>query len=109
MVNVEKFRALLMLKAEELRVDLETGYQAEETVELDQTRIGRLTRMDALQSQAMSKAAGERRKEQLVEIARAIRRIDEGDYGRCLECDEEISEGRLEFDPAARFCIRCAK
>ena len=37
-----------------------------------------------------------------------VARLDEGEYGLCLECEEEIPLRRLEVDPAALFCIDCA-
>ncbi len=77
-------------------------------MELDQTRTGRLTRMDALQSQAMAKAGTTRAKQRIGLLRAALRRLNDGDYGYCLECDEEISVGRLQADPATRLCIECA-
>ena len=78
------------------------------TVELDQSRVGRLSRMDALQGQAMSREAGRRRHEELARIGAALIRVEEGEYGYCLRCGEEIAAGRLEVDPAATLCIQCA-
>jgi DnaK suppressor protein len=86
----------------------ETGNQAEETVELDQARMGRLSRMDAMQSQAMSKETGQRRRNKLLQIEAALRRIEDGDYGHCQDCGENIAPARLEVDPSARLCIQCA-
>ncbi len=40
---------------------------------------------------------------------RALERIAKGEYGYCVECGEEISEGRLEARPEAALCINCAK
>jgi DnaK suppressor protein len=99
---------LLALQAE-LTDQRETGREAEKTVELDQTSVGRLSRMDALQVQAMSQESGRRRTIKLQHIAAALRRIDRGEYGYCLECEEEIAVQRLEFDPAATLCIECAR
>ena len=86
-----------------------TGAEAEEPVELDQTRQGRLSRMDAMQAQAMSKATGEQRRRMLREIELALERVEDGTYGECLECGEPIASGRLEANPTARLCIRCAE
>lgn len=78
------------------------------TVELDQTSVGRLSRMDALQSQAMSIALREREKLELQKIFAALRRIESGDYGYCVQCGESVADKRLEFDPATPLCINCA-
>ncbi len=78
-------------------------------VTLDQQSVGRLSRMDALQAQAMAKAADERRRLEIARIDAAIRRVGEGTYGLCLNCEEDIEPGRLEVDPAATLCVTCAR
>jgi DnaK suppressor protein len=93
---------LTLMKAEE------TGQQAEEAVELDQTRVGRLSRMDAMRAQAMSVETGRRRRVQIVKIDNAMARIESGTYGECADCGEYIKPARLEIDPMAVLCIECA-
>ena len=44
---------------------------------------------------------------QLVKIEGALRRIDRGEFGRCLNCGQEIPDKRLEVEPWAQFCVRC--
>jgi len=100
-------KTLLALKQTLLKAQ-ETGDQAEETVELDQSRVGRLSRMDAMQAQAMSKETGRRRRLKLVQIEAALRRIDGDDYGFCQQCGEDIAPARLEVEPTALLCIDCA-
>lgn len=77
-------------------------------VELDQTRVGRLSRMDALQNQAMAQETERRRQHELTQIDAALRRLEDGSYGECLECGEPIAAKRLELDPSAPLCIGCA-
>jgi DnaK suppressor protein len=77
-------------------------------VELDQTRQGRLSRMDALQGQAMAQETERRRQAELKRIEAALARIKSGDFGYCLSCDEEIAAKRLEFDPSVSLCVDCA-
>lgn len=64
--------------------------------------------MDALQQQAMAEAEARRRKSDLARIDAAFRRIATGDYGWCDECGEPIGRRRLDVDPMATRCIRCA-
>lgn len=78
-------------------------------VELDQGRMGRLSRMDAMQQQAMSRAAGRLTELERKRILSALDRIRSGDYGYCVICDEEIAEGRLRSDPSVPSCISCAQ
>jgi len=77
-------------------------------VELDQQSVGRLSRMDALQVQAMAQETSRRRALALRRIAAALQRIDEGEFGYCINCGEEIPHRRLELDPAAPMCVDCA-
>ncbi len=79
------------------------------SVELDQARVGRLTRMDAMQQQAMSKAAARLADQERQRILAALDRIKKGDYGYCVLCEDEIAQGRLKFDPSVLTCISCAR
>lgn len=107
--DLQRFKSLLLkLKAELLEAG-ETGQQAEDVVELDQARVGRLSRMDAMQAQAMSMETGRRRRRLLIQIDAALERIRSGDYGYCHECGETIHPGRLQADPTATLCITCAE
>ena len=96
----------------ELRRQLEavatTGEESAAVVELDQTKVGRLSRMDAMQAQAMAKASTERRAALLRGIAAALGRIDDGSYGLCRDCGEPIDPRRLDFDPTVLRCVDCA-
>lgn len=47
-------------------------------------------------------------REQLTDVTAALGRIDDGSYGRCEVCGEEIQSARLEAMPHARFCINHA-
>jgi DnaK suppressor protein len=64
--------------------------------------------MDAMQGQAMAIAATQRRQIELQKIEVALKKIDQEDYGYCLECNEKIAEPRLKLDPATPLCINCA-
>ncbi len=103
------FQALLRQRREELLAIAESGAQAAATVELDQTRVGRLSRMDALQGQAMSVEGERRRQLELRRIDAALLRIEQDEYGDCLECGEPINPKRLQLDPSTPYCIDCAE
>ncbi len=83
--------------------------QSGATVELDQTKVGRLSRMDAMQMQQMALEAVRRRQQQLLEIEAALHRIGSGEFGYCLDCEEEIALARLKANPACTHCINCAE
>ncbi|MCU7941709.1 MAG: TraR/DksA C4-type zinc finger protein [Candidatus Thiodiazotropha sp. (ex Cardiolucina cf. quadrata)] len=99
---------LLQLQTELCAVD-ETSRSAGETVELDQSRVGRLSRMDAMQAQQMAQETARRRQHQQLMIEGALRRIEAGEYGYCFICGEEIDVRRLAADPTNTRCIACAE
>lgn len=78
-------------------------------VVLDQTSVGRLSRMDAMQQQAMANATSQRRQIEITQAKSALQRIDEGEFGYCMECGEDIAPKRLEHNPAVATCITCAR
>lgn len=63
--------------------------------------------MDALQGQAMATAG--RRQMELRRIDAALSRLEQDEYGECLNCGEMGSPGRLGMDPAAPLCLACAE
>ncbi|MGJ7457875.1 TraR/DksA family transcriptional regulator [Halomonas sp. RA08-2] len=91
---------------------IDQSYQSKEsraTVVLDQQSVGRLSRMDAMQGQAMAKAEEDRRQLAIRRIDAALARVGRGGFGECIECGEWISAKRLEWDPTVLKCIDCAE
>jgi DnaK suppressor protein len=101
-------RERLMARKQELQALAASSADARKPVELDQTSVGRLSRMDAMQGQAMALETEQRRKNELTKIDSALIRLNEDEYGYCLSCGEEISPKRLDLDPAIPTCIDCA-
>ena len=79
------------------------------TIELGQTRVGRLSRLDILQQHGMAQAGSEQREQHLRRITLALARIDDSCYGECLKCLQSIPNARLEIDPAVEYCMNCAQ
>lgn len=107
--NNDQIREKLLALKADLEDLSEISGEARATVELDQQSVGRLSRMDALQGQAMAQASERQRRANIQRIEAALSRLDQGEYGYCVECGEEIGTKRLEVDPAAAFCINCAQ
>ena len=80
-----------------------------DTVELDQSKVGRLSRIDALQVQAMNNAVAVRRKNAGIKVKAALERLDEGEFGYCTVCGDDIVVERLEVDPATPQCLSCSR
>ncbi len=108
-IDPEAVRAALIARRAALLRLVDSSAEARRTVELDPSRVGRLSRMDALQSQAMSVATDRRRKVELQQIEAALGRIVDGDYGYCAGCGEAIGPQRLALNPTTPVCIDCAK
>lgn len=105
--DIDTFRKKLLALREELQNLEESSKEAAKPVQLDQSSIGRLSRMDAIQAQQMAREAARRRQQQLPEIEGALRRIESGDYGYCFKCGEEIDVRRLSVNPTSTRCISC--
>ena len=107
-LDLDSFRARLRGEARELQDAADRSAAERAPVQLDQQSVGRLSRMDALQVQAMAKAEQERRLARLRRVETARARIESGDFGYCVQCDEDIEAKRLEADPTVPLCIKCA-
>jgi len=107
-LDLGAIRTVLEAERDELHRLSRTGAQERKPVELDQQSIGRLSRMDALQVQAMAQSVEERRQNRLKRIAQALKRLAEDEYGTCLTCGERIAPKRLAADPTVTQCVDCA-
>jgi DnaK suppressor protein len=106
-LDLEHFRAVLNSRIEEIEALAQSSKESRAPVTLDQQSVGRLSRMDAMQGQAMALATEERRETERLRIRAALARIDSGDYGYCLKCDDTIPLKRLKLDPATPVCVDC--
>ena len=104
----DEARAALLARLAELDQQDAMSAEGRAPVTLQQDSVGRLSRIDAMQQQAMAQAEERRRSAERVRIRSALERIEQGEWGWCLTCGEEITVGRLERDPAATQCLACA-
>ena len=102
------FKKRLERMHEDLRAGADSVRDNAKPIQLDQASVGRLSRMDAMQGQAMAIETRRRWNIQLQRIELALVRIASGDYGTCQSCDEDIDPRRLKIDPTASLCITCA-
>jgi len=107
-IDTDKFKALLEDLKTQIDSDIAVAEESTKPVELDQTMVGRLSRMDAMQQQQMALASERRRHQELQKIEQAFKRIEEDDYGYCIKCDEEIAEKTPGIRPTILTCITCA-
>ena len=105
---MKQFRDLFEERIFDLTDEIQSGHAATATVNLDQQMVGRLSRMDAIQQQAMALAAEQRRKAEIKGLKAALIRIDENEFGYCEDCGDEIPTNRLRINPTVPRCISCA-
>ncbi len=107
-LDLSSLKARLLAQRDELLRQNVDHADELKPVELDQARLGRLSRMDAMQSQALSAELQRRREMDLRRIGDALQRMDDGEYGYCVSCGEPIAPKRLEIEPMTNQCVRCA-
>ena len=76
-------------------------------VELDQSAVGRLSRIDSLQNQSLTRNLQERERAKLADVTAALARMEAGTYGRCTECGGDVAFERLMIFPETPTCARC--
>ncbi len=107
--EIEQFRTQLLEELAGLATEDDGSAEDRATVVLDQQSVGRLSRMDAMQRQAMAQATARRREGRATRIKVALDRIEEDEFGYCIDCGEEIGIKRLSLDPTLPTCVSCAK
>lgn len=108
-LDLDLFREKLLLRREMLVAQDEISKEDRAPVVLEQDSVGRLSRIDAMQVQAMALAQQRRRETERAAIDIALKRIENGQFGYCLTCGEEIAEARLFNLPSVTNCIECAR
>ena len=106
-MNADRFQELIAQMLAELDREDARGQDGQSVVTLDQQAVGRLSRMDALQSQAMAKAQQSRRDARRTALKSALRRIDDGEFGWCEDCGDAMDEQRLLLNPTVVRCVSC--
>jgi DnaK suppressor protein len=105
---IQELREELERQLARLERSMAVTEEAVRPVQLDQQAVGRLSRMDSLQNQHMSRNLQEREQVRYGAIRAALKRMDEGSYGICTGCGGEIEAGRLFVVPEAEHCPGCA-
>lgn len=104
--KLNQLKERLEIEAVELRESLQ---QSDEVAPVPgDGSLGRLARMDAIQSQQMARALKQRQQQKLMRVEKALSAIENGTYGRCRRCGGPISMERLEAQPDAVVCLQCA-
>ena len=100
--EVNRFRAILTAKVAEL----ERFTRQREGITVERS-ADQLEEIQAASQRALAVSNLDREFNQLQNARAALRRIQEGSFGICQECDDDIAPKRLAAVPWARCCIRC--
>ncbi len=107
-LDLAAIHTTLEVELAEITIASEAAAGERKPVTLDQQSVGRLSRMDALQVQAMANAIEGRRQGREARIKAALKRLDEGEYGTCITCGDDIPAERLELDATTARCVGCS-
>ena len=100
--ELDRFRAILTAKVAEL----ERFTRHREGITIERS-ADQMEEIQAASERALTVCNLDREFNQLRNARAALRRIQEGNFGTCQHCDEEIHPKRLAAVPWATFCIRC--
>lgn len=106
-IDLDAIRRALIAELEDIERLDKLGIESRKTVQLDQSSVGRLSRMNALQQQALAYETQRRRARRRQRIKDALERIERGEFGYCDQCGEPIARKRLELDWTVRSCVQC--
>jgi DnaK suppressor protein len=97
-----------LLLAEQVRLEAHFALSEEgsKPVQLG-TPIGRLSRMDAIQQQQMTRASRSTLEVKRRQVEASLAEHAKGVYGECRSCEEPIGYPRLRARPEAPFCLSC--
>ena len=70
--------------------------------------IGRVSRMDAINNRSVNEAALRQLERELAALEKALLRMRDEKYGKCMQCGQDIPTERLMLMPGAIRCVRCA-
>lgn len=105
--ETNRFRILIEAKLAEVAHGIAVADTNAGTVMLDQSSVGRLSRMDAMQQQAMASGLRASLQREELRLKAAHNRLDNGTFGICCQCGADIAVPRLESDPGTPFCAAC--
>jgi DnaK suppressor protein len=104
----ETFRPLIEERIAEAKAEIAKSAEDTKPISPD-VSIGRLSRLDSMQMQQMALDAKRRQQMLLVRLEEALKRLNQGTYGQCLQCRQKIAEERLRYQPDAVLCMKCAR
>jgi DnaK suppressor protein len=106
--RIETLRGYILERIATVKADI-SSYKSNTRPVAPDNAIGRLTRMEALNSKSINEAALYTARGSLENLERALTMLDDPDFGYCRQCEEPIPYARLMIVPEALFCVQCAE
>jgi len=108
--EMQKFKKLLLAEGAHLTKGIrtigeDTLQATDREVATDLTSFAEAGTDNNDRETALKLASGE--SQMLQGVAEALKRIEEGSYGKCIDCEKDIPVKRLEVFPAAKRCVEC--
>jgi len=104
----EGLRLAIIETIEALKKSIETFKKLSQPVSPDNA-IGRITRMEAINSKSMNQASLVKSTRRLTRLQRSLGMLDDPDFGHCMNCEEPIPYKRLLILPETSLCVPCAQ
>ena len=104
----QKLTKIMRQKIQDLKQQVETFKNLSKPVSPDNA-IGRLTRMDAINSKSINEASLEKAKQTLEILKQSVNELDKPEFGMCNNCEEPIPFKRLLIMPESKFCVACVQ
>ncbi|MEH6813577.1 MAG: TraR/DksA family transcriptional regulator [Motiliproteus sp.] len=105
--QLRQVKQLLLQNKQDLDAAIKSAELSSQPVDLDQSKVGRVSRIDAIQQQQLAKANVQTLKTQQLLMDKALLRLEAGEYGECLGCGEGILLKRLLIRPESPYCVDC--
>lgn len=104
----QEIKRAIIKKMDTLKKNIEAFGNLSKPVSPDNA-IGRLTRMEAINSRSINEASLAKSKQTLKSLKKALDSIESPEFGFCLHCEEPIAHKRLMVMPEASLCVACAE
>jgi DnaK suppressor protein len=104
--TITKYQKKLQELRENVKNDITNLTESSKPIKPENS-LGRLTRMDAIGQKSINEHALQNAKVRLQKIEAALKRIEDDEYGYCVECGDEISSKRLNAVPESPQCMEC--
>ncbi|MCI5057191.1 MAG: TraR/DksA C4-type zinc finger protein [Flavobacteriales bacterium] len=104
----EELKEKLTRELEKVKTEIEELRELTKPI-APENAIGRISRMDAINNKSVNEAALRKKEERMKKLLYAQTKIDEGNFGKCLRCKNDIPFGRILLMPESTRCVNCAQ